>query len=78
MSNISILDIAELNNNSLLTELSETELQVAGGGHKKGRGGCYGGGRGSKSSKKGRGSKSSKKGRGSKSGRGGYGCHPCW
>jgi hypothetical protein len=82
MSNISILDIAALNNDSLLAELSETELQVAGGGNK--RGGCYG--RGGKGSGKGRGGKGSGSGKGrggkgssSRKGRGGRGgCHACW
>lgn len=77
MANISIADI-DVAGASLLTELTEAELQVTGGGHK--RGGCYGGGSGSKSGKgrKGSGSKSGKgrKGSGSKSGKGrcNYGC----
>lgn len=67
MANISISDI-NVAGASLLTELTEAELQVTGGGHK--RGGCYGRGSGSKSGKGRKGSKSGK-------GRGGYGCFSC-
>jgi uncharacterized membrane protein len=69
MSNITISELL-VETDSFLTDLSDAELQVSGGGH-------YGGGKkkGSGSGKKKRGSGSGKK-RGSGSGkkRGGYGC----
>ena len=70
MANIAISDI-KIAGSALLTELTEAELQISGGGH--GHGGH--GGRGS-GSKNGRGSKNksgSKNKRGKKN-RGGYGC----
>ncbi len=77
MSKISILDIATLNQaDSFLTELSETELQISGGGHCYGRGSKNKGSK-NKGSRKHGGSGSGKKNSGKKnSGRGN--CHPCW
>jgi hypothetical protein len=68
MSNITISELL-VETDSFLTDLSDAELQVSGGGH-------YGGGK-----KKGSGSGGKKKGSGGKKGsgsggkkRGGYGC----
>jgi hypothetical protein len=77
MANILIADLFA-DTDSFLTELSGTDLQVAGGGG-HGHGGGYGGGKGSrKGSKKGS-RKGSKKGsrKGSRGGHGGHG-HNCW
>ena len=75
MSKISILDIVTLNqSDSFLTELSESELQISGGGH-----GCgYNCGSKNKGSKN-KGSKKGSKKKGSRKGsnKGGHG-HPCW
>ena len=73
MSKISILDIATLNqSDSFLTELSETELQISGGGHGCGHdcGGSKNKGTKNKGTKNHGGSGGSKKG--------GHGGHPCW
>jgi hypothetical protein len=72
MSNITISELL-VETDSFLTDLSDAELQVSGGGHY----GC-GGGKGS-GGKKGSGKKKgSRKGSGKKgSGKGGYGCYPC-
>ena len=80
MSKISILDIATLNqSDSFLTELSEAELQISGGGHGCGHG-CGSKNKGSKKgSRKGSKNKRSKKGsnKGGHGGHGGHG-HSCW
>jgi hypothetical protein len=71
MSNITISELL-VETDSFLTDLSDAELQVSGGGH-KGCGGGKGSGKGSrKGSRKGSG-KGSRKG----SRKGGYGCSPC-
>jgi hypothetical protein len=64
MSNITISELL-VETDSFLTDLSDAELQVSGGGHY----GCGGGKKGS-----GRKKGSGKKGSGRK---GGYGCSPC-
>ena len=78
MSKISILDIATLNqSDSFLTELSETELQISGGGHGCGHN-CGGSNKGSKNKGSRKGSKNKGSRKGSKKGRhGGHG-HSCW
>jgi hypothetical protein len=71
MSNITISELL-VETDSFLTDLSDAELQVSGGGHH----GC-GGGKGS-GGKKGSGKKKgSRKGSGKGSGKGGYGCYSC-
>jgi hypothetical protein len=68
MSNITISELL-VETDSFLTDLSDAELQVSGGGHY----GCGGGKKGSGGKKNGSGS-GKKKGSGKK---GGYGCGPC-
>jgi hypothetical protein len=68
MSNITISELL-VETDSFLTDLSDAELQVSGGGHH----GCGGGGKGG-SRKGGSRNKGSRK-KGSR--KGGYGCNPC-
>lgn len=80
MSKISILDIATLNqSDSFLTELSETELQISGGGHGRncGYGGSNKGSKNKGSKNKGSKNKRSKKGS-NRGGHGGHCGHSCW
>lgn len=76
MSNITISELL-VETDSFLTDLSDAELQVSGGGH-HGRGGKGRGRSGSGSRKKGRSGSGSRKGsrKGSRGGYGGYGCGP--
>ena len=78
MSKISILDIATLNqSDSFLTELSEAELQISGGGHGCGHN-CGSNNKGSKNKGSRKGSKNKRSNKGSNKGGHGKHGHSCW